>query len=1295
MKEMDPSILVKGFSPSNITSDETHYGNFVCGKCSLLVSLDSVVTTACSHVYCRKCLETIVAAAFLQQTNCTCTVCGLNLEEINSSSNTIPSSGSMQFGSTRVAARPLPESQPLAFLCLQRVQVKCCSRENCHWRGDYQDVLKHTLSHIHSSPSPSVNTQETSTTTTKQTPTDETNSTLGAPPVSETRQDFSLPMDVPASRTVLSPVVESPQKMKKVAPSDALNISVQLADLPLEIPPRDAETHAPARPPAFFESADNHNNSNASLKLIKAPVEPSVMQRSDFQQSFSCVRVSHVRAMFENSSKLQTSTSSANHSVEEESGNFEVVDFEDEEHSDQSSKDPVGMHFDEGSFQVSEPTEAEQSAVMNELAELLSDDENSKRSTTDPAEAGVLIRESATTVSANNSGNDPAAVTAMETPPKERQQQEPSSKNAGITQDSNQTKASKEPDGTQQETNRVAKNTSSSQRTEDTKASTNISRTPSEISFRADLEQKDAKDPPIMERQSSEKSFSEVTVDTKTDRSAKEPSLRQEDDLQAGSSSKSDDEDEENWHQSINSNAGFWKDADDQFGDKQDENLEVSLSSKREESLLVHEGDLSSRHSCNSDEASIQRFLEGNDDSDHGQESNLRPAKEVKVVEKAEKMKKQANAKFNKGEFAISRALYSKAIQTMDAITPTTKSEFSLLADMYSNRSVTYHREKKFERSIKDCDAAIHYERLHEKSWIRKWRAMVALGMFDESYAWLKKAYDRMPNSKKIQVELRKNKVEKDTMFKAQGLMEKGEIKEAKELLRLKIRTSENVVLLVFGARIDITVGETKKAFDKIDKVLKINPKYEDAIELKGFLLFFSGETDKASQYLYEASRNVSGSSGGSDKLKIALSRVQKTHAAVTQARATVKRGMYQEAISYFTTAIKECGPLPPAVTLFAMLRTERAQSYLLSQQFLYALQDCQEAVNACREYAPAWVIRAEVMVALGKAEEAKKELSKVRKTWGAKNHIIEDGYRRVDFEIRAAEINRETIKTLRDLENGVLSSSLKAGSSMRSSSAHTGRHVDLHRSFRAGSGGFRANFSKEKSISISNFNLSSIADDECPSPHKNSNPFNRLGIEENEKTDKGKRRTDDEDRRAHRERKLHDIDGPNKEERPRRRASITGRNKPDADDHEKRRSPRERDDERKQHRRRESFEKDRRRAPDEKNRRRDTDDRDRQRASNDRDKRRSGEERDRRRHADEKERRRDSNNEGGRHRDSDEKDRRRRRDSDDKDRQRRKSHSTIQQTEIPNIDKRTQRKSFSAAPSNRDDRKRGDTSFR
>ena len=168
----------------------------------------------------------------------------------------------------------------------------------------------------------------------------------------------------------------------------------------------------------------------------------------------------------------------------------------------------------------------------------------------------------------------------------------------------------------------------------------------------------------------------------------------------------------------------------------------------------------------------------------------------------------------------------------MDGITPATKSEFTLLADMYSNRSVTYYREKKFERSIEDCDAAIQYERTHEKSWIRKWRAMVALGKFDESYAWLKKAYDRMPNSKKIQGELRKNKVEKDTMLQAQGLMEKGEIKEAKELLRAKIRISENILLLVFCARIDITVGETKMAAEKIDKVLKINPRYEDALEL-------------------------------------------------------------------------------------------------------------------------------------------------------------------------------------------------------------------------------------------------------------------------------------------------------------------------------------------------------------------------------------------------------------------------------------------------------------------------------
>jgi hypothetical protein len=55
----------------------------------------------------------------------------------------------------------------------------------------------------------------------------------------------------------------------------------------------------------------------------------------------------------------------------------------------------------------------------------------------------------------------------------------------------------------------------------------------------------------------------------------------------------------------------------------------------------------------------------------------------------------------------------------------------------------------------------------------------------------------------------------------------------------------------------------------------------------------------------------------------------------------------------------------------------------------------------------------------LGKAEEAKKELATIRKSWGAGNQTIEEGYRRVDFELRVMKADRDLMRFIKELDRG------------------------------------------------------------------------------------------------------------------------------------------------------------------------------------------------------------------------------------------------------------------------------------
>lgn len=389
----------------------------------------------------------------------------------------------------------------------------------------------------------------------------------------------------------------------------------------------------------------------------------------------------------------------------------------------------------------------------------------------------------------------------------------------------------------------------------------------------------------------------------------------------------------------------------------------------------------------------------------------------TQTINTAEKLKKQANAKFNQSDLAGARALYSKGITILEN-SQLQESAHNLLSGMFANRSVTYYRQKHFERAIEDCDAAIKYNSSDDKARIRKWRAMMALGKCEEAFVYIQMGLRDVPSSNKIELQCQKSRKEMVAYSKVKGLMETGDIKMAKQVLGEVMDSSENLFLLILTARVDTALGDFDGAFEKINRSLKINPNYVDALELCGFMYFIQGDTKKASDLLLEAYSN----NPESAQLKAALRRVQRTHLAYSDARGAVQRGAYKEAAEKFSAAIKESAPLPPVAPLYSILRTERADSNLLGHQFVPALKDCQDVTSVSPKHAHAWVIRAKVLFALGKIKDAKKELDKIRRLIGNENPLVEESYQNIDFELRARTIDGDLIIFQKELESGTCS---------------------------------------------------------------------------------------------------------------------------------------------------------------------------------------------------------------------------------------------------------------------------------
>ena len=383
---------------------------------------------------------------------------------------------------------------------------------------------------------------------------------------------------------------------------------------------------------------------------------------------------------------------------------------------------------------------------------------------------------------------------------------------------------------------------------------------------------------------------------------------------------------------------------------------------------------------------------------------------------KAKKLKEQANAKFNAGSYLEARALYTDGINMVKESTTMTNDDLTLLADMYSNRAATFYRYKKFDECVGDCEDAIRCDGTLDKAWIRKWRALMVKGAFHNAHTFLEDAVAKLPDSNRIKDEYDRSVKEMDTISLLMNSIEAGSRIDADKILNESFDLSScvNVLLMKCYAEVMISNGDVNVALMYIDRVLEINPTHEECLEFQGICLFYNGNIKEAIQVLSESCRG-----NNSIKLKAALARVQNCYTLHIKAKVHTKHGRHDEANELLTALIRACEPLPTKSMLFSLIRVDRAHNSLQMQKHLDVLQHCQEVIDINRKFIPIWIIRSEVLLALGKSDEARTELMHIRKTWGAGDLAIESKYQKVDFEFRVSRANDDVLALQNALESG------------------------------------------------------------------------------------------------------------------------------------------------------------------------------------------------------------------------------------------------------------------------------------
>eukprot|EP00934_Nitzschia_sp_Nitz4_P007539 Nitzschia sp. Nitz4//scaffold192_size41448//7391//11414//NITZ4_007481-RA/size41448-processed-gene-0.55-mRNA-1//1//CDS//3329540224//7529//frame0 len=387
-------------------------------------------------------------------------------------------------------------------------------------------------------------------------------------------------------------------------------------------------------------------------------------------------------------------------------------------------------------------------------------------------------------------------------------------------------------------------------------------------------------------------------------------------------------------------------------------------------------------------------------------------------LEKAEKLKKQANAKLNKEDVAGARVLYGEGIACLPAGGPNSTEGRELAAGLYANRAVTFFREKKFAATVADCDKSLEFDPRHEKSYIRKWRALMALGNFDDAFKCLEGALQELPDSERLNEEFGNAKEQRDLLATVKVLLDKGEYQEARDTLKPVVKNSDNVSLWLVAAQVDACLGFTESALERVNKVLSFNPKHAEALRIRGYAMFLSGEMDHGINLLKEALETDIENENRAVSRQ--LEDCERILASFGKGQARVKRGRYKEAVDLFTSAVEDVNEIPPDSPLYGLLLTERAEANLLSHKYEDALQDCLEAIRLKNDNTTAWTVKVEVYFALGRLQEARDELAEVRQTWGAGNDTIEDAFKKTDFELRLKKADDDLYRIAASVDSGI-----------------------------------------------------------------------------------------------------------------------------------------------------------------------------------------------------------------------------------------------------------------------------------
>mmetsp|Transcript_13218 Transcript_13218/g.25591 ORF Transcript_13218/g.25591 Transcript_13218/m.25591 type:complete len:590 (-) Transcript_13218:184-1953(-) len=348
-------------------------------------------------------------------------------------------------------------------------------------------------------------------------------------------------------------------------------------------------------------------------------------------------------------------------------------------------------------------------------------------------------------------------------------------------------------------------------------------------------------------------------------------------------------------------------------------------------------------------------------------------------------LKEQANAKYSARAFHDALQLYTKAISFCDDI-----------AAIYSNRAAVYLSLNQFNEALKDAKKAVDLDPTFAKAWVRGAKAYIGLGNLKLAAEFLRQAPQEVLQVSGVKGTLREVDRLWELMQSAESALAKGDYLQARNAATPLLSESSAPNIMLLAARAECEAGSCQRALKLALQVLRANSSEPAAYVVRSLAMLYNGDLNESIEYVRAALRL----SPDDQEALATFRRIKTIRNLFTEAQNAVNAKDYERAITGLTELVRN-QPMPVRSTIYAQALAERANAYFRAGQHGEALKDCASAIYVQEDNKRAWLTKVYALHALGRHEDALRELEGLMQGWGQQDAVIRGAYEKAQFEVR------------------------------------------------------------------------------------------------------------------------------------------------------------------------------------------------------------------------------------------------------------------------------------------------------